>query len=297
MASDTFQAIVDVVPEDFADPAADYRAVRAMMAPFHDQPTSPELFTNIKEVGGVRCGWYSFDRQSGERCVALHYHGGAYVSCPLDVYHFYGELICRALDIPVVMPDYRLAPEHPFPAAPDDCLNAYRGLLELGIEPRNIVVLGESCGGGLAVDALLQAREAGLPMPACFVSLTGWFDVDVQVSPTGRDPFLTPEWVRNRGREFTAGRIGIDDARVSVCNADLRGLPHLYLQVGQYDTMAPGALRLAERATLAGVQVTLESWPEMIQGWQGLLNAGVPEAEAAWQQIRHFVDGKLGRTG
>lgn len=296
MPSDSFKAIVDLIPEDFADPKADFQAVRKTMAPFHDNPTDDDLHIEIKDVGGVRTGWYGFDHHAEDPCIALHYHGGAYVSCPLDVYHFYGELISKALDMRVVMPDYRLAPEHPYPAAPIDCLNAYRGLLEQGISPEKIVVLGESCGGGLAVGALLQARDEDLPMPACFVSLTGWFDLNVTNASTGKDPFLTPEWVRNRGLDFTAGQLELDDPRVSVCNAELQGLPHLYLQVGQYDTMAEGALRLAERATLAGVQVSMESWPAMIQGWQGLVNADVPEAKEAWLQIKRFVDGKLQRA-
>ncbi|MEE4659925.1 MAG: alpha/beta hydrolase [Halieaceae bacterium] len=292
MASELFKALIDSLPGDFADPAADFLQVRSTMAPFHGHPTSADLRIDIRQVGGVRSGWYELEHHADGQAIALHYHGGAYVSCPLDVYHFYAEIIARALGMPVVMPDYRLAPEHPFPAAPMDCLAAYRGLLELGINPESIVVLGESCGGGLALDALVQARAEGLPMPACFVSLTGWFDLDV-APPPGRDPFLTPQWVRNRGMDFTAGSIELDNPRVSVCNAALEGLPHLYLQVGQFDTMAPGALKLAERATLAGVDVTLESWPGMIQGWHGLVTAGIPEAEHAWAAIRQFVEGKL----
>ncbi|KZX56557.1 hypothetical protein A3709_05520 [Halioglobus sp. HI00S01] len=295
MASDNLEAIIDLIPENFADPNADFQSVRNTMAPFHNHPTDSDLRIDVKEVGGIRAGWYEYNRHSDHACVALHYHGGAYVSCPLDVYHFYGGLIARALDMPVVMPDYRLAPEHPYPAAPMDCFNAYRGLLEIGVSPGKIVVLGESCGGGLAVSALLRARDEGLPMPACFVSLTGWFDLNVTTRSSGRDPFLTPEWVKNRGLDFTAGKIELDDGRVSVCNANLEGLPHLFLQVGEYDTMAKGALRLAERATLAGVKVTLESWPEMIHGWHGLLDSGIPEAEEAWAQIKHFVDWKLQR--
>ena len=295
MASDNFKAIIDLIPGNFADPKADFQTVRNTMAPFHNHPTGSDLVIEVKEVGGIRAGWYEYNRHAGDPSVALHYHGGAYVSCPLDVYHFYGEIIAKALDIRVVMPDYRLAPEHPYPAAPMDCFNAYRGLLEMGVSPDKIVVLGESCGGGLAVGALLQARNEGLPMPACFVSLTGWFDLNVTSRPSVRDPFLTPEWVKNRGLDFTAGKVELDDGRVSVCNANLEGLPHLFLQVGQYDTMAMGALRLAERATLAGVKVTMESWPEMIQGWHGLVNYKVPEAEEAWAQIKRFVDLKLQR--
>jgi acetyl esterase/lipase len=295
--SELLDAIVAAVPADFADPRADWRAVRATMAPFHGQPCSPELRVEIRDCGGVPTGFHSLPGADGEGRIALHCHGGAFVSCPLSVYHFYGEMIARALALPVAMPDYRLAPEHPFPAAHEDCFNAYRGLLESGTDPARICVLGESCGGSLALGALLRARDAGLPMPACFVSVTGWFDLSVPGTPRGRDPFLTPAWVRNRAREYTGGALDLADPRISPARAELRGLPPLYLQVAEFDTMADGTVALAAAALHAGVEVTLESWPGMIHGWHGLANAGVPEAQAAWAAIRRYVEARLGRAG
>jgi acetyl esterase/lipase len=222
--------------------------------------------------------------------TALHCHGGAFVSTPLDEYHFYAEIIARHTGCRVVMPDYRLAPEHPWPAAADDCFNAYRGLLESGTPASSIVLLGESCGGSLAIGLLLRARDEGLPMPACFISLTGWFDLSVAGrTGTGRDPFLTPQWVRNRGRDYLAGQMALNDPRVSPAFADLHLLPPLYLQIGEFDTMREGALALAANALRAGVKVTMESWPGMIQGWHGLVTAGVPEATAAWAAISDYI--------
>jgi acetyl esterase/lipase len=296
MTSPELQAILAAVPAGFADPAADYRAVRATMAPFHNQPVSDATDVDMLELGGVPCGRYRRRGCGTGPGYLLHVHGGAFVSCPLAVYHFYGEMILSALERTVILPDYRLAPEHPWPAAGDDCLAAYRGLLETGVEPGEVVVLGESCGGGLALGALLRARDEGLPMPAGFVSLTGWFDLSMRGAVDGPDPFLSVDWVRNRGRDYTAGAVALDDPRVSPALAApeaLAGLPPLYLQVGQYDTVAPGALELARRATLAGVAVEMLGWPGMPQGWHGLLNAGVPEARAAWRDIRAFVDRRL----
>ncbi|WP_116364697.1 alpha/beta hydrolase fold domain-containing protein [Parahaliea mediterranea] len=289
MTSPQFQAVVATIPDNFASPDADYREVRATMAPFHGQPLSDDVIFRETHLGGIRCGNYRLRDSSDERWCFLHIHGGALVSCPLDHYHFYAEIILRQLGHQVVMPDYRLAPEARYPAAANDCLAAYKGLIDTGMPADRIIMLGESCGGGLGLCALLLARDSGLPMPAAFVSLTGWYDLSVATPPVGREPFLTPEWVRNRGREYTGGKLPLDDPRVSPSRADLHSLPPLYLQVGQFDTMTPGALELAHNATLAGVQVRVDSWPGMIQGWHGLVGAGVPEAEAAWNDIQRYV--------
>jgi len=294
--SEELQSIIESIPDDFADPGADYQAVRAMFAPFHGHPVSEEFRVETASYGGVRCGVYELEGAANVM-TAFHCHGGALVSCPLDDYHFYAEIISRQTGCKVVMPDYRLAPEHPYPAAHDDCFHAYCGLLEEGIDPADIVLMGESCGGSLAVGLLVRLQEGGLPMPACFVSLTGWFDLSVAGgSVSGRDPFLTPEWVRNRGREYLAGHMELADPKVSPAHANLQGLPPLYLQVGQFDTMREGALTLAAGALRSGVEVTLESWPGAIHGWHGLVNAGVPEATAAWAAIRCYIE-QRGKAG
>jgi epsilon-lactone hydrolase len=291
MPSEQMADILALIPEDFADPRADYVAVRAMLAPFHGHPVPDHIVVTETTLGGVRAAWYhAADAPHGPR-VALHCHGGGFVSCPLDAYHFYGAMLVDQLGLRVVMPDYRLAPEDPFPAALDDCLAVYRGLLDSGLDPRHLVVMGDSCGGGLALSTLLAARDAGLPMPACFVSISGWFDLSVAAPGDGApDPFLSAEWVRNRGRDYTAGALALDDPRVSPAFADLTGLPALFLPLAQHDTLREGTWTLAARAAEAGVPVTVESWPGAVHGWEGLVNAGVPEAAAAWKRTAQFID-------
>ncbi len=287
--SPELRAIIDGVPKDFADPAADYLAVRRTFAPFHGHPCSEELKIDWVELDETRYARYRLNDQSSDR-VAFHCHGGAFVSTPVDEYHFYAELIARQLSCEVVMPDYRLAPEHQFPAAHEDCFAAYRHLLDSNFDPKNIVLMGESCGGSLAIGLMLRAREEGVPLPGCFVSLTGWFDLSVSgPSVAGHDPFLTPEWVRNRSRDYVGDTIALDDPRVSPAFADLHGLPPMYLQIGEYDTVREGAISLANNAIRAGVAVTVESLPEMIHGVHGLINAGVPEADLAWEMIRRYL--------
>jgi epsilon-lactone hydrolase len=297
-----FTDILAVVPKDFADPAADYRAVRATMAPFHGHAVPAHVSVTEVELGGVRCAWYEDDRQPRTERVVFHCHGGALVSCPLDDYHFYGALLAEQLEARVVMADYRLAPEHPFPAAHDDVFAAYRGLVtgaDAGDgrgapDPSHVVVSGDSCGGLLGLGAVLRARDGALALPACFLSISGWFDLSVAAPVEDErdegDPFLTAAWVRNRGRDYTAGQVALDDPRVSPAYADLAGLPPLSLPSGQYDTLRRGTEALAQAALDAGVAVTAESWPDMVHGWQGLVSAGVPEAAAAFARARAYLD-------
>lgn len=294
MPSRELTEILALVPGDFADPGADYRAVRATMAPFHRHPVPAHVTVTEAELGGVRCAWYEDDRQPRRERVVFHCHGGALVSCPLDDYHFYGAMLAEQLEARVVMADYRLAPEHTFPAAHRDCLAAYRGLVAGQADPAHLVVSGDSCGGMLGLGTLLGARDEGLPLPACFLSISGWFDLSVSapVGPDegGRDPFLTATWVRNRGRDYAAGQVALDDPRLSPVCADLAGLPPLYLPSGQHDTLRGGTEELARAALAAGVSVTAESWPGMVHGWQGLVTAGVPEATAAFARARAYLD-------
>jgi acetyl esterase/lipase len=295
VASRELTEILALVPPDFADPEADYRAVREMMAPFHGHPVPAHITVTEAELGGVRCAWYDDTRRSRPGRVVFHCHGGGLVSCPLDDYHFYGAMLAEQLEARVVMPDYRLAPEHPFPAAHRDCAAAYAGLVTGAaetVDPAHLVVSGDSCGGLLGLGALLVARDDGLALPACFVSISGWFDVAVTAENPGgaRDPFLTAAWVRNRGRDYAAGQFALDDPQLSPAASDLAGLPPLYLPVGQHDTLRQGTDSLARAALHAGVAVTAESWPGMVHGWQGLVSAGVPEATAAFARARQYLD-------
>jgi monoterpene epsilon-lactone hydrolase len=289
--------MVALIPADFADPDADYRQVRAMLAPFHGHAVPPHITVRETTLGGVRAAWYEDSTAPPRDGVAFHCHGGALVSCPLDTYHFYGAMLVEQLGLKVVQPDYRLAPEHPYPGAHDDCLQAYEGLLASGVDPARLVVMGDSCGGGLALNTLLSARDEGLPMPACFVSISGWFDLSVAIPHIGeRDPFLSTPWVRHRGIDYTAGTVPLNDPLVSPAYADLSGLPPLFLPVAQHDTLREGVLHLARSALDAGVSVTTESWPGAIHGWQGLVSVGVPEAVAFWRRTKSYVDHALGLT-
>jgi monoterpene epsilon-lactone hydrolase len=312
MPSQAQTDILALVPPDFADPAADVAAVRAMMAPFHGHPVPQHVRVTETELGGVRCAWYDDTRHPVADRTIFHCHGGGFVSCPLDDYHFYGALLAERFGFRLLLVDYRLAPEHVYPAAHEDCLAAYRALLQSGADPTRLVVGGDSCGGLLGLATLLAARDEGLPNPACFMSISGWFDLSVTNTDTGADtdtvetapdppspapdPFLTAAWVRNRGRDYVAGRYPLDDPHVSPAWADPAGLPPLYLPVAQYDTVRHGAWTLAANALAAWVDVTAECWPGTVHGWQGLVSAGVPEAQAWFARAREYLDARVPPT-
>ena len=292
--SQAIEQLIAAIPSGFADPAADYRQVRATMAPFHGHAVDATTHIELTELNGVRSGWcWTADNAESTRIV-FYCHGGAFVSCDLDVYHFYAEIISRQTGAKVLTVDYRLAPEQPWPAAHDDCFHAYQGLLTSGVAAQDIIVMGESCGGSLALAALVRARDAGLAMPAAFVALTGWFDLSVSVENNsgGIDPFLHPAWVRKRACDYIAGQLPLDDPAVSPAFAELAGLPVLYLQAGEYDSVVEGVNTLASRARAAGVEVVLEHWPGMIHGWHGLVNMGIEESRRAWCDIKSFIDSR-----
>jgi acetyl esterase/lipase len=197
----------------------------------------------------------------------------------------------------VLLVDYRLAPEHRFPAALEDCVTAVRGVIASGTRPHRLGLIGDSCGGGLVVSTLLRLRDAGDPLPALGVTLGGWFDLEATgeaaVNPTGVDPFIDPEWLRRRGRDYVGQDGDPRDPLASPIHANLADLPPLFLQVGQIDVTRDDATRLATRAARQGVAVTLDVWPQMIHGFQGLAAAGLPEAVAALEQVGAFVRARI----
>jgi acetyl esterase/lipase len=165
---------------------------------------------------------------------------------------------------------YRLAPEHPFPAALEDALAGYRFLLSCGIEPRHIAVAGDSAGGGLTVALMVSARDAGLPQPACGWCISPWVDLEcLGASMTSKaevDPLIQKPYLKELASAYLNGA----DPRTALAApmyASLKGLAPLLIQVGSAETLLDDAVRLANVAGAADVEVTLEVWPDMIHAW------------------------------
>jgi acetyl esterase/lipase len=179
--------------------------------------------------------------------------------------------LARASGWEVISVDYRLAPAHAFPAAVEDAVDAYAALLADGISARSIIVGGESAGGGLAVAALLAARDRGLDMPVGVIALSPWANLACEgesyVTRHGRDPLLTVTVLKDMAAEYMAGA----DARQPLASpalADLTGLPPLLIQVGSEEVLLSDAIALADRARDASVEVELQVWQDMIHVWQ-----------------------------
>jgi monoterpene epsilon-lactone hydrolase len=226
----------------------------------------------------------------------LYFHGGGYalgsaaasVTLAADLARRAGTTVCTV--------DYRLAPEHPVPAAVDDALAAYRGLLDHGVPAESIAVSGESAGGGLALALLIAIKEAGLPQPTAAAVLSPWADLTQSGrsyhSKAALDPALTRQALSTRSDDYLAGT----DPRCRLASplfADLRGLPPLLIQVGSYEILLDDAVQLAAKAADDDVAVTLQTFPgapHVFQGFSAVLAEGARALDEVGTFIRTHLD-------
>jgi acetyl esterase/lipase len=226
----------------------------------------------------------------------LYFHGGVYVigsassSVPLV-----SELARRAHARAVTV-DYRLAPEHPYPAAVEDACAAYEGLLADGVDPGQIALAGESAGGGLAVATLLALRDAGTPLPSSALLMSPYADLTLSgeslLENQALDPILTPDGLRLRVSDYV-GRADASDPQISPAFGDLSGLPPLLIQAGSHEILLSDALRLAGHAATDEVFVTLEVTPGVPHVFQGFA-AVLDEADAALNRASTFLETQFG---
>ncbi|MEU3681657.1 alpha/beta hydrolase [Streptomyces sp. NPDC030592] len=226
----------------------------------------------------------------------LYLHGGGYVVGSPDTHAGLAGELARRAGLRAVSVDYRLAPEHPFPAAVDDGLAAYRELLSTGTDPRDLVLAGDSAGGGLGIATLLAAREAGLPQPAAVALFSPWADLTLTGgsirSKEGADPIFTGADVRAYADLY----VGAGDRAAPLASpvfADLAGLPPLLVQAGANEVLLDDAVRLAGRAGADDVEVTLEVGPGLPHVYQ-LHYGRLEEADAALDRAARFLTAHLG---
>jgi monoterpene epsilon-lactone hydrolase len=242
------------------------------------------------DAGGVRAEWIVPPGAVSERAL-LYLHGGGYVLCSVSTHRDLISRIARAAGMRALGVDYRLAPEHPFPAAVEDATTAYRWLVSHGTIPEHIAIAGDSAGGGLTLATLVALRDAGDPLPATAVCLSPWVDLEgtgpSNTTKAEADPFVRKEMIQFMAEQYLGGR----DPRTPLAAplyADLHGLPPLLIQVGTAEILLDDATRIADRAKAAGVEVSLEVWDDMIHVWQ-LFAPRLPEGQQAIERIGAFI--------
>ncbi|HEX7442746.1 MAG TPA: alpha/beta hydrolase, partial [Acidimicrobiales bacterium] len=295
MASTEYETITALLAASPVTPASTMEEIRdvvdglAVLVPPGEGTRTAEV-----DAGGVGALWVAVDADpasdDGESPVVLHFHGGGYVMAgPHTHVALLGRLISasggRSLSV-----DYRLAPEHPFPAAADDALTVYRWLLDQGVAAGRIVVAGDSAGGGLALGLLVAARDAGLPQPAGALLLSPWVDLTgsgaTMLTNAGSDAVLGPLVAQHWATLYAGDHLA--DPAASPLFADLAGLAPITIQVGSREILLDDAVRLTERLVAAGVEATLAVWDDLSHWWQ-LFTGLVPEADQAVDELGAFA--------
>ncbi len=239
--------------------------------------------------GSIKGEWIVPDGAEGG--TLLYLHGGGYVACSAATHRPITAGLARLTRRRTFALNYRLAPEHRFPAALDDVVAGYRWLLDRGIAPGALAVAGDSAGGGLTLGLLLRARDAGLPLPACAVCFSPWTDLsgsgESMRTNDGRCPMFRPENIAPAARAYL-GSEPPTNPFASPVFADLSGLPPLLLQVGSAELLLDDARRVHEKVRRAGGLSRLDVFDGVFHVWQ-MLDGIVPEARIALRQAAEFI--------
>ncbi len=232
--------------------------------------------------------------------TVLYLHGGGYCTGSLDSHRGLAGRIAVAAGCPVVTLDYRLAPEHPFPAALTDALAAYRELVALGARPEHLAVAGDSAGGGLTVATLVALRDEGSALPAAAVCLSPWADLTQTAASYDslglRDPMITRVGLDLMAEAYLAGAPAASPL-ASPLYADVGGLPPVLIEVGECEVLVDDATGLAGRLREAGGSVTLTVWPELIHVFQAFPGSLLPEADQSIDAVGSFLSLHLSGPG
>ena len=246
-------------------------------------------------ANGVAAEWTTTPQADPAR-VILFLHGGGYISGSLDSHRHMIAEAGRQAGARTLALDYRLAPEHPFPAALEDAMAGYRFLLAQGVAPGRIAMAGESAGGGCAVAALVALRDAGVALPGCLWCSSPWVDLAVSggsiESKAAVDPLLQKPYLLELAAAYLHGADPLTPL-ASPLHADLRGLPPMLIQVGSAEILLDDAVRLAGVAGAADVAVTLRIWPDMIHAWH-LFHQQLAAGRRALAEVGGFIRAALG---
>ena len=255
---------------------------------FSSDPPRKVIVTEV-DADGVSCEWVSYGDPGDQ--VLLYLHGGGFVFGSPESHRGLAWRLAKASGAKVLLVDYRLAPENPFPAALEDATHCYRWLLEQGYAPDKTGIGGDSSGGGLAVTTMINLRNLGLPLPCSAILLSPWADLsgsgDSIPANEKKDPMLTTAALNNMARLYLGDR-DPGAPLASPVFADLQGLPPVMVHVGSTEILLSDASRLVQNMKQGGVEAELKIWPNMPHVFQ-IFGGRIPESRSAINQLAMFL--------
>jgi acetyl esterase/lipase len=292
MPSAEFEAVMNTLrsrpPAIPVDLAGARKAIDEMMG---SAPIAAEVTIEPVTVAARDAEWFR-PPSAPPRRVLLYLHGGGFRMGSLFAYRPFASQLAVRFEMPVLVVDYRLAPEHPFPAAVEDCVGGYAWLLATGWQPNEVAIMGDSAGGGLVASTLLAAKRRGLSQPAAGVCLSPLADLTRSGRSYTRNAATDPYFSRESADQCARDYIIDGDPRLPLASpifGDLSDLAPVLIQASNHEALADDAVALAARIAECGGRVRLDMWPHMTHVWHTLINL-VPEADAAIDDVRTFLD-------
>jgi epsilon-lactone hydrolase len=295
MPSPEFEALITAIrasprPEPAAGSAGVRQARESMDLALGSIPLADGVLTGETDAGGCPAVWVRPQGGAMDR-VLLYLHGGGYRAGSAAAFSGFASHFASVMGMPALLPDYRLAPEHPFPTAVEDVVRAYKWLLAEGYSPGRVVLLGDTAGGGLVVSTMLAARDLGLPQPAAGACLSPLFDLTA--SGESYDKFAEDDPIYSRAQALAAAvdYLGEADPREPLASplfADLSGLAPLMVHAADREVLVDDARALVTGVLAAGGRANLEVWPDLMHFWHVFV-PDIPESTAAVLGIAEFL--------
>ena len=290
-SSPQLDRVIGILKAIRSKPPADIHEARAVLdQAFGEFRPPPDVTVFDIDAGGVPGQWITAPDVPQDRLI-IYFHGGAYAACSPTTHQDLISRLSRASGAAALGVDYRLAPEHPFPAAVEDSIAAYNWALGHGFEPSKIVLAGDSAGGGLVLSVMLASRDSGVPLPAAAVCFSPWVDLECSGESMAANDHLD-DFIKYAGLSARAeAYLGGADPKhswASAIHADLRGLPPMLIHVGSAETLLDDSTRLAALAGDAGVDVTLKIWDDMVHVWQAFASI-LPEGQQSIEEAGEFI--------
>lgn len=265
------------------------REQQAKNARFMNRPDT-EITITPTQANSVVATWIR-PENAPQNKVVLYLHGGGYVLGGLESHQMLCSSLAKRAGLNLLLPEYRLAPEHPFPAALEDASQTYVWLLQQNYKPENIFIAGDSAGGGLVVATALHLRQNGILLPAAIICISPWVDLTFKgqshQTQANTEVLLRADELQAWAQFYTASHSPTNPL-ISPIYADLRGLPPLLIQVGSNEILLDDARKLAEKAQAEGVNVSLNIWPGMWHVWHSVGDF-MPESRQAFDEIARFT--------